>query len=147
MITPIFVGDVKGGRLVPREIRKFNQYLQGLEGREVDIVVGKPKRRRSSPENRYFHGVVIKILADAFGYTPEEMKDIVRTLFFSVDKTCTFTHPKTKKSVTREIRVVKSTAEWDTVEFEDRMERIRQWADTFDIHIPLPNEVNWDDFE
>ena len=77
------------------------------------------EKQRSSPQNRYFHGVVLPLLADHTGYTDDEMKGVVKYKFG-----------------------IKSTAELTTAEFEDFCSRIRMWASRdLECWIPEPNET------
>ena len=76
------------------------------------------KTDRSDPQNRYFHGVVLPVLAEYTGYTQEEMKAVVKWKF-----------------------KVKSTAGLNPVEFEKFMSDVRQWSSAeLSCYIPNPNE-------
>ena len=76
-------------------------------------------KQRSSPQNRYFHGVVLPILADHTGYTDDEMKAICKWKF-----------------------KIKSTSELSTAEFEQFCSNIRQWASLeLSAWVPEPNET------
>jgi hypothetical protein len=78
-------------------------------------------KQRSSPENRYFHGVLLPILAEYTGYDPDEMKAVVKWKF-----------------------KIKHTAELTTSEFEKFMSDIRMWASRdLSCYIPEPNEQEW----
>lgn len=80
----------------------------------------KPSEKdRSNPQNRYFHGVVLPILADYTGYTQDEMKAVVKWKF-----------------------KVKSTAELTTAEFEKFMSDVRMWASAeLACFVPEPGEM------
>ena len=54
----------------------FLNYLRQFEGQEVNIIVDKIRKERSIKENNYYWGVVIPLLGDEFGYTPEEMHEL-----------------------------------------------------------------------
>ena len=78
-----------------------------------------PEKQRSSPQNRYFHGVMLQILSDELGYTLEEIKGVVKYKFG-----------------------IKSTSSLSTADFESFMSDIRQWASRdLSIWIPEPNET------
>ncbi len=90
---------------------------------------------RSLPQSKYYFGVVVKIISDELGYTREEVHEICKQMFLSE-----IIFLKTKKGV-RQIRVPKSTTELKTVEFEEYLSSIRQWASMeLGIYIPTPNE-------
>ena len=127
-MNPVFFGRVEKGKLVLKLQDRFNDYLRSLEGQEVQVVVGKPRKPRSNQENRYYWGVVIKLLSEHTGYSEDEMHDALRMLFLT---------DKTSKMPT-----LKSTALLSTVEFEEYMSQIRMWASTeLQVYVPEPNEV------
>lgn len=116
------------GRLVMDEPGAFARALAKFRGREVQVLIEPKKKRRSDRQNAYYWGVVIEILSDHTGYSPEEMHEALRNKFLG------FYDKKTG------LRVVSSSAEQDTVEFEKYLTQIRAWASENGIFIPLPNE-------
>ena len=98
----------------------------------------KEAKMRSLPELRYYFGVIVKILSDELGYTPNEMHEILKMMFLSELRIL-----KTKQGI-KEIRIAGSTGEKTTIEIEDYYSRIREWASIYlGIYIPLPNEMDW----
>jgi hypothetical protein len=102
----------------------------------VTIQIKKKRNRRSQGEtgrgnqNGYYHGVVIPILCDYFGYTPEEMHEALKYKFNRLPEIEYEGLPK-----------IMSTASLNTVEFEEYMSKIRSWASAdHGIYIPQPNE-------
>lgn len=90
---------------------------------------------RSLPENRYYFGVIVQILSDELGYSREEVHEICKHLFLSE-----VIFLKTKDGF-KEMRIPKSTTQLKTIEFEDYLSNIRQWASIeLSIYLPLPNE-------
>ena len=74
--------------------------------------------RRSDPQNRYLHGVVLPILAHHTGYTNDEMKAVIKWKF-----------------------KIKQTSTLDTVEFNKFVDEVRAWASSdLGCYIPDPNE-------
>lgn len=129
-MIPVFRATVTKCRLDIHDPAKYAVYLAGLEGQQVELTVKRPEKKRSNAENRYYHGVMIPILADFFGYTPEETHEAVK-LQFLVDRT-------------KDFPTIRSTKQLSTVEFEKLMTDIRQWAATeYGIYIPLPNEIDY----
>ena len=123
MPTPTFQGTVEEGTLKIFDIERFNAYLQGLDGK-VSVVVRKRRKPRSDNENRYYWGVVVKILSDETGHLPDEIHEALKHKFLM------------------DGLVAKSTAMLSTVEMEEYLSRIRTWASMdMNIYIPEPNEV------
>lgn len=125
----IYIGKVEGGRIRLKDTLLFNSQVQKLEGCEVQITLTKRFNDRSSNQNRYYWGVVIKILCDHFGYFDEEMHEAMKWMFLR----------KTEGA----IPTVLSTTRLNTLEFEDYVEKIRVWAmSEHEIKIPLPGEID-----
>ena len=109
---------------------QFKEYLRKFEGKWVWVTVEKFSKQRSLNQNRYYWGVVVKILADEIGYSKDEMHDALRWEFLNISED------------EKALPTVKSTTELSTIEMETYLEEIREWADTqLDIYIPLPNEI------
>ncbi len=138
MITPLFFGKVEGGRIVYNEQDDFDTYIAAkLEGKEVEIRVRAKIKNRTPKENRYYWGVVVKLLSDEFGEYPEVIhysKDFLGGLRL-VGKT-------TKSGKAYE--GVEDTHDMSTARFEEYQALCRTWASTeHGIYIPLPNEVSY----
>jgi len=129
-MIPIFLGIVKEGKFHFYARDKFDQYLQTLDGKQVNLIVNLPRKYRSNNENRYYWGVVIKLLSENTGYNENEMHDALRMLFLRDDS--------------KKIPTLRSTTSLSTVEFEDYLMKIRMWSDQeLSCFIPLPNEVDY----
>jgi len=95
------------------------------------LQIEKIRNVRSVNQNNYYWGVVIKMLGDEIGYSPEEMHNALQIKFLS-------THLDKLPSV-------KSTKKLSTKEFEEHLSKIRQWASEQGTFLPLPNEIcNYD---
>ena len=60
-----YTGKVTDGILRITNRKGFEKDIQHFEGKEVSIVIEKKKSKRSHPQNRYFHGVIIPIVKSA----------------------------------------------------------------------------------
>ena len=126
-IVPQFYGTVKDGRLSLDRREMFEEYLKHISG-PVLLVLKRPRKPRSVNENNYYWGVVIQMISDETGMTPEETHEAMKWQFL-------------RKQV-GQIFTVKSTRILNTLEFEDFVERVRVFAQTnLNIKIPLPNET------
>ena len=93
-------------------------------------------KQRSNPENRYYWGVVVQILAEELGYFKDEMHEILKRKFLTEH---VLLRNKGKEIAAERNR---STAELSTKEMEDFLSQIRIWASSeLSIFIPEPNEV------
>ena len=129
-IKPLFYGTVSKGKLCFNNPAELSRYLSQLEG-EVQVTIESKKKKRSTAENNYYWGVVVELLSEHFGYTPEEMHSALKFEFLYV-------HRDSKPDT------IRSTTDLSTVEMEDYLSKIRIWASAaYSVFIPEPNEVDW----
>lgn len=127
-MNPIFAADIVKGKLFIKNRRQFDDYIASQAGKMI-VVVRKDRKNRSDDQNRYYWGVIIDILGNHFGYTPDEMHEAIKLKFL-------------RKKIGRGPETVGSTTVLDTKEFSELVDKIIIWAQTeFDVKIPLPNEV------
>ena len=119
-MLPVFYGTIgPDGELRLDHPIKYRRHLEHLAGKRVALYVRQPSDLRSLSQNRYYHGIVVRLLADQFALSDRETHELVKKEFG-----------------------VKSTAVLGSAEFELLMERVRAWALTdHGVTIPLPNEV------
>ena len=128
MNVPIFTGIIDKGKLILDQPQKYLVHLASLENRRVELILRKRRSQRSIEQNRYYWGVIVEILADHFGYNPEEMHEALKFHFL--------------KSHEDKLVTVKSTAKLSTDEFARYINQIVIWAATeYQIFIPPAGEV------
>lgn len=123
MPTPIFTGRTSKGRLQLDERERFERYLIGLDGCEIEIAVRKRRRVRSSPQNGYYW-TVVNVIADYTGHTSQEVHEILGQRFLQ-------DHTGRRRS----------TSALSTAEFSEYVERCLQLAAEYGIIIPPPGRV------
>lgn len=123
-----FEGIVDKGRLRLKHADEFTHTLLSFGGpTRVRLMIDRWKDLRSDNQNRYYWGVVIKILSDELGYFPEEMHEALKLKFL--------------RKESKPLPTVRSTTSLTTSEFEDYLETVRVWAITeYQIRIPMPGE-------
>lgn len=115
------------------DLRAFRECLYGMDGQDVEIVIKKRKKKRSCNQNSYYWGVVLKLISDYSGHTEDELHDHFRARFLAV-RTGDFMRWK-----------MHSTTALDTVQMEEYLAKIRQWAsETLALYVPEPNEVDYE---
>jgi len=132
-----FIGKVEGSKFLPENATAFINHVQGYEGKQVCVTLKRKSERkiRSDNENRYYWGVVVKILANEWGFLPSEGLRV-----HSIIKEQFLVEPVEVRGKILKEEV--STSTLTTVEFESLMSTIREWASVeFGVYIPLPNEV------
>lgn len=110
---------------------EFKNHLLPFKGLRVEVTAEKQIRRRSDDQNRYYRGVVLKMIADHCGYRGsdeiEGLHQEMRRKFL----------PKRGS-----LNIPVSTSTLNTIEFGEFIENIRRWAAAdLMLYIPDPNEV------
>jgi hypothetical protein len=113
--------------------------LETFEGQEVILTIQKAKKRRSNPQNSFYHGVVIPIMQQALkdaGYlmTNESVHDMLKLRFL---KESILVNEESGEYIER----IKSTTELTTTQFAEYILDIQKFAvEYFNVQIPNPNE-------
>lgn len=101
--------------------------------RDYEICVKPWRDNRSDRQNRYYWGIVVREVASHTGYTDEEAHEILKHLFLS----------RVALIGEGSVTIARSTKHLNTVEFEEYLSKVRQWASReLSVYLPLPNEVN-----
>ena len=112
---------------------KLWKVLKTLRPKKYEIVIKQHRDNRTNPQNKYYWGCVLSILSDHTGFTIEEAHEVLKKKFLPVSKVL---------STGEEITYAGSTADLNTQEFEDYLEKIRIFSATeLDCYIPNPNET------
>jgi hypothetical protein len=137
-MTPLFDGTIKDGKLLLDKGPKFREHLSSLNGKRVQVTVEKIKNSRTIQQNRYYWGVVVKLIAQHTGHDPEQIHEFLKLKF----SPRWFMMWPVGKNQFEEQRIPTSTTRLDTLEFVDYTEKCRMWANEFlGLEIPLPGEV------
>lgn len=122
------------GQLLPVALVAFRQAMKRFPaGAKVTIRVEIERHKRSSSQNRYWHGVVIPLFAEHCGYDVDDMKDTLALQLLPRELT---------DMTTGEVRIVPGhTSKLNTKEFNELIERAQRLGAEMGIYIPDPNEV------
>jgi biopolymer transport protein ExbD len=131
---------VTNGRIPLEVSQAVAAALRRMDGKRVDLTLKKHVNTRSSNQNRYYFGVVVKACHEIFvaagnDYTREDVHDFLKQYVGGDQFVRIFITPDGKRKA-----VVRSSATLSTEEFEHYMERCRVWAAENGREIPLPNE-------
>lgn len=130
-------GNIKKGKLTLANRKRFEQDLSGCKDGVVELTV-KARNQRSSPQNRYYWGVVVKEVQIRFrelgnDVTPELTHEFLKGKF------------NLKPLIGEGGEVIDNiggpTPEMNKEEFSEYVDKIIIWAaDVLQIVIPYPNE-------
>ena len=109
--------------------RYYCRYIKdGKPARPVKVEIKRALPQRTLQQNRYYWGVVVKMIADYTGHDPDEVHTHLKYKFL--------------RQTDGVIEWVRSTTTLDTAEFTDYIERCRKWAlDELNIVIPSPDDI------
>lgn len=128
------IGHIIGGKLVYDK-----KTIEATPDCDVEIKV--LKNNRSTQQNKYYWGVVVDLISDHTGYTPEEVHEIIKYKFLT--EYFHYHESNEHTALVYEIPKTKSTTGLKSNEFEDLMSQIREWASLkLGVYIPDPNEGN-----
>jgi hypothetical protein len=118
--------------------QRFVQWCNENIGKNIRVRFTRAYGRRSTPQNSYYWGVVIKeisIRLRDLGHQWLEDEDVHLMMKLK------FNHEDVVSEEGEVLELPKSTTSLTTVEFMEYIDRVRQWAAGFlNIHIPEPNE-------
>lgn len=107
--------------------------LKMMKGTKL-IKIEKYSKKRSSPQNRYYYGVVLKYLSETTGFSVSEMHEVLKAKFLPYERA--------NRANGQVVQFGRSTTELNTLQYEGFLEQVRIWAiNELDCYIPLPNEV------
>ena len=130
MTTPLFTGRIDRGKLILDTPQRYLVHLARLDGKPVELLIRKRRSQRSLPQNAYYWGVVVEILAEHFGYEKEEMHVALKFKFLR-------THDG-------DLPTGRSTSKLTTVEFVNYTNEIIRWAaQEHQVFIPDPGQVDF----
>jgi hypothetical protein len=132
-------GKITNGVLSIRYRSLFDKALLSFGDCEVELKISKKFRKRTSPQNRYYWGVIVfmwkPLLTESQGvfYSEKDTHEFLKANFNYTELV--------NKETGEVLRIPKSTTENKTFEMEEFHEICRQKAlEFFNVVIPLPNE-------
>lgn len=132
----VTTGEIRGGTLKIRNRAALSQALRGMKDGEVLIRIERLRATRSQSQNAFYWGVVVQLLSEFTGYTPDEMHEVLKAKFLPKR----FAVCDGNGEIKDELVIGGSSAVLNTVEFGEYLEAIRQWAaETLHVVIPDPN--------
>lgn len=112
--------------------------IKSFEGKQVIVTIEKAKKKRSNPQNSFWHGVVIPIMQQALkdaGHlmTNEQTHELLKLRFLKE----TILVNESGEYIER----VKSTTELTTTQFMELISEVQRFAvEYFNVIVPDPNE-------
>ena len=109
----------------------LKQMLLEFKGKWIRVQFSNLRKTRSNDQNRYYWGVVVRMIADHCGYYGSEELDALHEELKKIILPC---HGK--------FNLPASTAKMNTEEFSDYVEKVRIYAaENLGLYIPDPHEA------
>jgi hypothetical protein len=132
----VTTGLIKGGRLDVRNRKQFEAQLRRMKDGAIQITVERVHATRSVQQGRWYWGVIVELLSDHTGFTPDEMHEVLKAKFL----------PKRlavagdNGVIVDEFVIGGSSAKLDKLQFGEYCEAIRRWAaEELNVVIPDPD--------
>jgi hypothetical protein len=128
-----FYTTVIGGKLSAA----FQHAVNSFEGERVEVTIQKAKKKRSNPQNAYFHGCAVPIITNAMreagiNTNNAKTKEMLKRRFLSED-----VHISNGEFLEH----TRSTTELSTTEFNEFIIQVQQFAaEWLGVEVPDPNE-------
>lgn len=127
----------KDGRLIAENAMMLKRWLDSNKGNSLTITFQRFGNKRTTKQNRYYWGVVVKMIKERFkelGHEldSDEVHDFLKGEF-------------NKREIVTEndhhLSIPRSTKDLDSQTFNEYIEKVRQFAAiTLEINIPDPDE-------
>lgn len=148
-IYPKWEAEVKGNKVVFKDRETFDTHLVPYEGKPVHVIVKDVSKDRSRQEEKFYHAVVVRMVAEEMFITDEEAHQFLKKMFLTIEE-------KTKGGY-RYTRVLSTT------ELSDKAYR-KYWGDCIkwaaqptledglnaqsglSLYIPDPNSVDYENY-
>lgn len=130
-------GDIVNGVLRIHNRQLFNEAVRGLSNGIVTITVERDYRKRTSPMNRYYHGILLPIVTKGLRDLGNDVTQDDVHQFLKMK----FNYIPIYNEVTGEVlgEMPGSTAKMTTTEMSAYWEAIQRWAsEILVVYVPDP---------
>lgn len=130
----VTTGYVRSGRLDIRRKKDMQAALQRMHDCEVLITITPRKAARSQPQNRWYWGVIVELISEHTGYTPDEIHEVLKAKFLPKRLAVSDDNGEIKG----EFVIGGTTTRLNKIEFGEYCESIRRWA-AEDLGVVIPD--------
>lgn len=116
--------------------KRLAQLLRGRRDCDLELVIERKHATRSAAQNSYYWGVVVGLLSEHTGYTPDEIHEILKAKFLPKKLAVTDGNGE----IRGEFVIGGTTTRLNKIEFGEFVEAVRRWAaEDLGVVIPDPN--------
>ena len=147
-IYPKWRVKITDGKVVFKSRESFDRHLVPYEGKEMDLIVKHIVKDRSRQEEKFYHAVVVRMVAEAMDIADQEAHELLKKLFLTIEEESPMGFRYTR---------VMSTTELSDKAYREYWEKCIRWAaqtteedglsvnSGLELSIPYPNEVDYQD--
>lgn len=133
----VTTGSVRHGRVQMRNRTAVMAQLARMKDCELVITFTPRRAARSDLQNRWYWGVIVELLSEHTGYTPDEIHEVCKAKFLPKRLAVSDGNGEIKG----EFVIGGTTTRLNKHEFGEYCEAIRRWAaDDLGVVIPDPDE-------
>ena len=149
-IYPKWEATARGGRLYYNDEGKFSNHLIPYNGKRLQVIVKPYSKNRSRQEEKFYHAVVVRMVAEKMDISDQEAHELLRRLHLKTEE-------RSKDGKYRYERVM-STTEMNDKAYKEYWEICIHWAalptkpsglsqdSGLSLYIPYPREVSYKDW-
>jgi len=138
----------KDGKVLFEDRKSWDEFKIPFIGKPMTLILKRRVKERSRQEEKYFHAVVVRMIAAEMTIGMDEAKEFLKNLFLR--------HEERSPAGFRYYRTL-STTELSDRAYRHFWEQCRDWAalptgengldqdSGIELYIPLPNEVDYED--
>lgn len=138
--------EIHDNKVVFQDRDSFNKHLIPYEGKAMQLIVKHVVKERSRQEEKFYHAVVVRMVAEAMDISDQEAHEFLKKMFLTVED---------KSPAGYRYTHVLSTTDLSDRAYREYWEKCIKWAAqptldglTFDsglgLYIPMPNEVDYE---
>jgi hypothetical protein len=143
---PKFKGRIQNGVLRHENKQAFERYLLTMDGKEIETVVKPRAKERSRQEEKFYHAVVVRMVADEMTIMDEEAHQFLKSMFLRREEQTLqgFRYERTLSTTELSDKAYRefweSCIRWAALPTQDEGLGIESGLGLF---IPYPNEVDF----
>lgn len=158
-IYPKWRATIEFGKLKVDSGKDFANYLIPFNGKEMQVIVKPWTKDRSRQEEKFYHAVVVKMVAEAMEIERQEAHEMLKGMFLRTEESKIVKRQTTTGEKEFKIRYerVMSTTELSDKAYREYWEQCIRWAalptkdglgpdSGLELFIPYPNEVDYQDW-
>ena len=146
-IYPKWVVRILDGKVVFKDRENFDRHLIPFEEKEMHLILKHIHKERSRQEEKYYHAVVVRMVAGAMDISDQEAHEQLKKLFLTVEERSPLGFRYTR---------VMSTTELSDKAYREFWEKCVKWAalptledglsqeSGLELYVPLPNEIDYE---